>query len=129
MSNPKIALDALLATSGKMISLYPLNVARYALIELLDSPFLGKSEFNFLNVLPTWYVMTTDIKELKRYNSKNIDELKSAALIASESVNLEDITEFVKIFSESLMELHKMTPEGTEDANKETKGKKVPTGG
>lgn len=131
MSNPKLAIDALLETKSELdkIPIYPLTVARYALLELVDSPFLGKSEFNYLNIIPTWYVMTKSIDELKGYNSKNIDDLKGKALEESERIKLSGLVEFTKIFAEKLMEVNKVAPEGQNDGDTQQKGKKVQTAG
>lgn len=63
MENPKAAIDALLesAVQAGQLTVYPLTVARYALLELIESPLVVvdlNTKLTTLDVIPTIYVMT-----------------------------------------------------------------------
>ena len=131
MSNPKLAIDALLETETKIgeATLHPLTVARYALLELVESPFLGKSDFSYMDVIPSWYIMTSPIETLKGYTSRSADKLKQDAMEATENAALSDLVEFTKAFTEKLVAINKVAPEPSGDANAEKHGKKARTAG
>lgn len=62
MENPKAAIDALLESTveaGKL-KVYPLTVARYALLELVESPLvtLASGKLAVVDVIPSIYIMT-----------------------------------------------------------------------
>lgn len=77
MDNPKAAIDALLESTVKAGSLevHPLTVARYALLELVDSPIVVPKEesLNVVDVVPTVYIMTQPAAKLSKYTSRSID--------------------------------------------------------
>ena len=86
-SNPKTALDAVLDDAEQ--EGYPLTLGRYALLELLDSPVTsGESSLRPLDMIPTLYVMTHGMEDLRGYTSKNVGELKAAAMDWAEGVEL-----------------------------------------
>ena len=83
MDNPKAAIDALLESTveaGKL-KVYPLTVARYALLELVDSPLvtLDGGQLTVIDVIPSVFIMTQPPRDLSKYNSRNIDKLKEDA--------------------------------------------------
>lgn len=89
--NPTTALDAILETESNKTSIKPLTIARYALLELAESPLVTqgkKADLN--NLIPSLYIMTQDINVLKGYNSTNIDKLVEEAFIWAD--NFEDLT-------------------------------------
>lgn len=79
MDNPKAAIDALLESTVKAGSLevHPLTVARYALLELAQSPVVvGKGEgedLSVVDVIPTVYIMTAPASALSKYTSRSVD--------------------------------------------------------
>ncbi len=131
MSNPKLAIDSLLETTEKIdeITIYPITVARYALLELVDSPFLGRSEFNYANIIPSWYIMTQPTEKLKGYNSKKIDQLFADSLVESEKYVLNDFIEFVKLMTQKLVDINKVSPEAGGKEGVSQRGKKLQTDG
>ena len=83
MDNPKAAIDALLESTVQAgaLKVYPLTVARYALLELIESPLvlLKEKELSVIDVIPSIYVMTAEASTLSKYNSRNLDKLKEDA--------------------------------------------------
>lgn len=93
MTNPKAAIDTILEADKKLgtVEIKPLTLGRYALLELVGSPFIDKdTKFSTMNLLPTFYVMTQDYKDLVGYNSTNIGELKEKAFEWAETKTIDD---------------------------------------
>ena len=77
MEDPKTAVDSILETAKtdkeSKVEVKPLTIARYALLELVQSPFVTPGvEFTVLNVVPTLFVMLNDVEELRGYTSANV---------------------------------------------------------
>ena len=124
MAEPKLELDAIL-DNPEQHPFEVLSVARYALLDLVDSPFLGKQSFNLASVIPSWFIMTTNREQLRKYNSKNADELKATAMERADMLTDPAVlTRFTKAFLAYLDEMNKIAPDGD---GKETKGKKAAT--
>lgn len=121
--NPTSALDTLLTsdkTAGKY-KVHPLCIGRYALLELLESPFVTKGqEFNVANLIPSFFVMTADYKDLIGYNSKNVEDLRKQAMLWAENLTMEDTAPLMQAIFEDLGLLKTVAPEATQD----TKSKK-----
>ena len=77
MDNPKAAIDALLESTVEAgaLKVHPLTVARYAMLELIESPLvtLKSGKLTVIDVIPSIYIMTQEAKDLSKYNSRNID--------------------------------------------------------
>ena len=133
MSEPKLELDAILENDETEQPFYPLSIARYALLMLVDSPFFKTQttpeDFSILNILPTWYVMTAETKDLRRYGTKNIGELKERAFEKADTItDPRELARFSKQFVGYLADLMKIAPEASADSDKEqNKGKKAQT--
>lgn len=129
---PRLAIDAILeyGETGKTIK--PLTVARYGLLSLLDSPFLKKhseeSDFTLFAIVPTWYVMTAETKDLRGYDSRNLDLLRQRAFEKADTVtDPKVITDFTVEFVRYLADLMKIAPDSPALKDGETKSKKAPT--
>ena len=89
MTNPRTAVDAIL-DSEKTINgttVYPMTLARYALLELVESPFVTpNTTFNIHNLVPSFFICCSPIDQLKGINSKNIDQLNDRALEWAETL-------------------------------------------
>ena len=76
MTNPKTAVDTIL-DSEKTINgttVYPMTLARYALLELVESPFVTPNvKFTINNLVPSFFICCSPIDKLKGINSKNLD--------------------------------------------------------
>ena len=110
MTNPKAAIDTILEASKKLGAeeIKPLTLGRYALLELVGSPFIDKdTKFSTISLLPTFYVMTQDYKKLVGYNSTNIEELKQQAFEWAETKTIDDSALLV----EELMRKFKLVSE------------------
>jgi len=118
MAEPKLELDAIL-DNPEQHPFEVLSVARYALLDLVDSPFLGKQSFNLASVIPSWFIMTSNIKDIRGFNSKNIDELKARAVEKADTItDISAMTRFTKAFLAYLDEMNKIAPDATEDKGK-----------
>lgn len=76
MDNPKATVDALLENKADIgdITVYELTIARFALCELVNCPFVtGNVTPSIADYVDTFYVMCNDVKTLSKYNSSNID--------------------------------------------------------
>lgn len=75
MSEPKMSIDAVLASEEKVenIVVYPITLARYALMELVASPLVKGGDLTPIALIPTLYIMTQPREKLRGFNSKNID--------------------------------------------------------
>jgi hypothetical protein len=82
MDNPKSAIDALLEDEKCIsdLTVKPLTLGRYALLDALESPLVSKkTSAKLINLIPTFYVMTQEWTDLAGYDTSNIDELKRKA--------------------------------------------------
>jgi hypothetical protein len=128
MSEPKLELDSILDSNSVQRPFKALTIARYALLDLVESPFLGKAKFSVMTVIPSWYVMTAEISDLKKYNSKNVDKLMEAAVEAADTIeDVNFLTDFTKKFLEYMAEVNKVGPDESGDSKMKTKGKKAQT--
>lgn len=123
MSNPKTTIDTILTneTKSEKFTIYPLTIGRQALLELVKSPYVFPTEkFSLVALLPTYYIMLMSKDELKKYNSRNIDQLIEDAISYFDDDKFTN--EDLKLISESILEgmgiLNKVVPEDT--SNKKT---------
>jgi len=124
MENPKAAIDALLesAVQAGRLTVYPLTVARYALLELIESPLVVvnlETKLTTLDVIPTIYVMTQPARALSKYSSKNIGELKEDAFEwAEDGVTAASVPTVINMLAQKLLDLRRVAPETVEDSKK-----------
>ena len=123
MDNPKAALNALLdsAVQVGVLEVHPLTVARYALLELAESPLIVGVEgtLGVLDVIPTVYIMTAPAAKLSKYNAKNIDQLKAEAFEwAEDNLTTGSIPAIVELLAQKLLDLRRLAPEIVEDSKK-----------
>ena len=121
MTNPRTAVDAIL-DSEKTINgttVYPMTLARYALLELVESPFVTpNTTFNIHNLVPSFFICCSPIDQLKGINSKNIDKLNDRALEWAETLPQTAIDKLIPAIMESLGLINKLTPQNGEDQSK-----------
>jgi hypothetical protein len=127
MNNPKLALDSILDNEQNIsdkITVYPITMGRYALLELVNSPFINSSrEFSVSNLLPTFYIMTNDYKKLTGYNSKNIEKIEEAAMIWAEDFDVDLTGKLIDEIAERLGLLKKVSPDTGDDTDNDGKKK------
>ena len=97
MADPKTAADSILETSrvdkASNAEVKPLTIARYALLELVKSPFVTPGEeFTVLSIVPTLFIMLNDVEQLRGYTSANVQELRDKALVWSESIDIDSMS-------------------------------------
>lgn len=112
---PQLVADALLKAEDKIndaISVFPITIRRYALLELLESPFIDTTKkFTVSSLIPTAYVVCTKNENLKKYNAKTIDELISDAMDWSECLSMNDIPKITEVVSQEFLKLNTAAPE------------------
>ena len=120
MTDPIKAIDAALSPAKDVedIKVYPITLARYALLELVKSPFVTASkDFTTIAMIPTIYVCCADTAELKKYNSSNIDELKQDAIAFADSIDPKKLGSLVKELDSRIRQLLDVAPQIPEDGN------------
>ena len=121
MTNPRTAVDAIL-DSEKTINgttVYPMTLARYALLELVESPFVTPNvKFSISNLVPSFFICCSPIDQLKGINSKNIDQLNDRALEWAETLPQTAIDKLIPEIMMSLGLINKIAPNSGEDQSK-----------
>lgn len=114
MENPKIAIEAIVDGEKKIddIKVYPISIGRYALLELVESPFVAKDkEFTLYNLVPTFYIMCNPKDNLKGYTRKNVDTLVEKSLEWAEDFDTSIVSKLIDDVAESLGLLKKVQPQ------------------
>lgn len=124
MENPTIANEAI--TSGPRevagIKIYPVTLARYALLELVKSPFLCKDEdFTIYNLVPSFYIMSQEKEALKGYSRSTISGLVDKAMEWAESLEPKCVSPVIDSIAEELGLIKKVQPSTPEDKDNSKK--------
>lgn len=125
MTNPKLAVDAILASETKIddITIYPMTLARYSLLELVESPFVTPNvKFRINNLVPSFFICCSPIDQLKGITSKNVDTLNERALEWAETLPQSVVDKLIPAIMESLGLINKMTPNSGDDQSKKAEG-------
>ena len=124
MDNPTLANETIIAGERKIgdLTVYPISIGRYALLELIESPFITKDkEFTVYNLVPTFYVMCSDKSQLKGYTRKNIDDLIEKSLAWSDDIDTSIVPKIIDKIAEELGLMKKISPQAAEDGNSSKK--------
>lgn len=125
MTNPKTAIDTILATEKTIddVTIHPITLARYALLELIESPFVtpGK-KFTINNLVPSFFICCAKIEDLKGINSKNLDVLNQRALEWAETLPNTVIDKLIPEIMEALGIIKKVSPNTGDDEQGKEKG-------
>lgn len=125
MNDPKAAINSILddETTINSTKVYPITLARYALLELVDSPFIGSGkDMSISNILPSLFIMTHDKSELKGITSRNIDKLYDKATEWADNMGINEIPEIIKEVIDKVNDLMKVAPtSGSDDDNDPSK--------
>jgi hypothetical protein len=121
--NPKSAIDAILEDDKEIgnngLRIYPLTLGRYALLELVKSPLINKeTEFSTLTLIPTFYIMTREVSELKGYNSRNIEELEQKSMEWAETQTINDSGKILDELLQKFNLVQRVKPDVEEDTKK-----------
>ena len=120
MTDPIKAIDAALSPAKDVeeIKVYPITLARYALLELVKSPFVTASkDFTTIAMIPTIYVCCADTAQLRKYDSSNIDELKQDAIAFADNIDPKKLGSLVKELDTRVRQLLDVAPQIPEDGN------------
>ena len=120
MTDPIKAIDATLSPAKDVedIKVYPITLARYALLELVKSPFVTASkDFTTIAMIPTIYVCCADTAQLRKYNSSNIDELKQDAIAFADNIDPKKLGTLIKELDSRVRQLLDVAPQTPEDGN------------
>ena len=120
MTDPIKAIDAALSPAKDVedIKVYPITLARYALLELVKSPFVTASkDFTTIAMIPTIYVCCADTAQLRKYNSSNIDELKQDAITFADNIDPKKLGSLIKELDSRVRQLLDVAPQIPEDGN------------
>ena len=120
MTDPIKAIDATLSPAKDVedIKVYPITLARYALLELVKSPFVTASkDFTTIAMIPTIYVCCADTAQLRKYNSSNIDELKQDAIAFADNIDPKKLGTLIKELDSRVRQLLDVAPQIPEDGN------------
>ena len=125
MTNPKTAIDTILNTETEIcdgIKVFPVTLARYALLELVESPFVTPdTKFTINNLLPSFFICCAKIDDLKGINSKNLDKLNEQALAWAETLPNKAIDKLIPAIMEELGLIKKVSPNTGDDDSKKAK--------
>lgn len=124
MTNPKTAIDTILNTETEIceeIKVFPVTLARYALLELVESPFVTPDKkFSISNLLPSFYIMCAPKEMLKGISSKNLDKLTEQALDWAATIPSKAIDKLIPAIMEELGLIKKVSPNaGADEQGKE----------
>ena len=125
MTNPETAINTILATEKTIddVTIHPITLARYALLELIESPFVTPdTKFSISNLLPSFYIMCVPIDMLKGINSKNLDKLNEQALAWAETLPSKAIDKLIPAIMEELGLIKKVSPNTGDDEQGKEKG-------
>lgn len=124
MTNPETAINTILATEKTIddVTIHPITLARYALLELVESPFVtpGK-KFTINNLVPSFFICCAKSEDLKGINSKNLDVLNQRALEWAETLPNTVIDKLIPEIMEALGIIKKVSPNTGDDDSKKAK--------
>ena len=124
MTNPKTAIDTILATEKTIddVTIHPITLARYALLELVESPFVTPDKkFTINNLVPSFFICCAKIEDLKGINSNNLDVLNQRALEWAETLPNTVIDKLIPEIMEALGLIKKVSPNTGDDDSKKAK--------
>ena len=120
MADPIKAIDAALSPAKEVedVTVYPITLARYALLELVKSPFVTASkDFTTIAMIPTIYVCCADTAQLRKYNSSNIDELNQDAIAFADNIDPKKLGTLIKELDARVRQLLDVAPQIPEDGS------------
>lgn len=114
--NPEKAVDAILEgdRAAGLLTVRPLTIARYALLEKIKSPILT-GEGDMLGVAESIYVMCAPVDRLA---GKSPETIKADALEWADELPLGALDQAVKAVQDSLSDMAYLAPDGKDDGKK-----------
>ena len=122
-TNPKIVTEAILddgRTFGK-ITINPISIYKYALLEKTQSPFLyADQDFSLENLAPSIFILANDRQTLKPY-ANDMEKLKEDSMDwLDENLDLKDLPKIIELAVDQFTTLNKAAP-----AAESADGKKI----
>lgn len=116
MTNPEKALDAILDGERKAggLTVKPLTLARYALLEKIKSPILT-GEGDMTGLIESIYVMSAPVEDLA---GRDVGEIKRDACVWADSLPLGALDQAVLAVQASLGDMAYLAPDGKDDCKK-----------
>lgn len=121
MTNPETAINTILTTEKTIddVTIHPITLARYALLELVESPFVTPdTKFTINNLVPSFFICCAKSEDLKGINSKNLDVLNQRALEWAETLPNTVIDKLIPEIMEALGLIKKVSPNTGDDDSK-----------
>ena len=114
MANPAKAIDAILDGKKEVggFTIYPLSVARYALLEKHKSPLLT-GNYDTQGVITTLYIMTQPAKTLVEQSAKGTFEIEATNWADTLDFKMLDV--LVEEVKTRLTEVFYLAPEGNDE--------------
>ena len=125
MTNPETAINTILATEKTIddVTIHPITLARYALLELVESPFVTPdTKFTINNLVPSFFICCAKSEDLKGINSKNLDVLNQRAMEWAETLPNTVIDKLIPEIMEALGLIKKVSPNTGDDEQGKEKG-------
>lgn len=126
MENPKATIDTILEdeTGIGELKVQKLTMSRYALLELVSSPFVNSEQkFTIANLIPTFYIMTQEKERLRGFNSRNIDELVDRSMEWADELRPDITSGMIDAIAVEMGLLKTVTPEAEEDKSKKAEAR------
>lgn len=88
-----------------------MTVARMALLELIDSPFVNpERKFSLSNMCESAFVMCAEPSELRGFSSRNVDALIDKAYQWADRVGVEALPDVIRNVMDKLQTIYKVSP-------------------
>lgn len=129
MKEPTQAINAILENeeefSADGLTVRPLTLGRYAILEMLESPYVNpEKKFTLIEIIPTVYAMTQEISEICNLSK---EELKAKALSWADSREFHSLDKILDSITRRFQIVQKAAPQGTSgeegEGAKKTQGK------
>lgn len=117
MNNPTLAIESIVDGEKKLggLTIYPITIGRYALLELVESPFVTKGQdFNVYNLVPSFYVMCSPKENLRGYTRKNVENLIEKAMEWADDLDTDIVPQLIDEIAYTLGLLKKISPNNSE---------------
>lgn len=124
MNDPKTVIDAVLQTQENTdgVVVYPITLARYALLEIVESPFTTSGKpMTTGELIPSLFIICSPKEVLKKYNTRKADALFEDAFEWAEGVDPASLNKIMQLAVQKIQDMMSVAPTSTEDDNSKKK--------
>ena len=123
--NPELVTNTII-DSGKVeskkdehtVKVYPMTIRRYALLEKIDSPFIGGSKpFDVNQIIPAAFIMCSSKEQLREYAALDMSKLVVDAFDWSEKLEVKDLPALVENITKQMNDMNKAAPDPAPTSN------------